>query len=156
MITRAEGLVRFTSALFSFINLLSKIMSLIKTGAEALTVTELFPLASITTTAGATGIDVRALKGLGRIVLTHVNVAGTSPTLALKIQQSSDDGSADAYTDITGATFTGATDANDGTQSIMVDLDQCEGYIRLHHTIGGTVSPEFSVYAALIARAEGN
>lgn len=131
-------------------------MSLIKTGAESLSVVNVMSVTAITADDQSPGIDVSGYKGVATFVATCTNQAGTNPTLDITLQGSSDDGSADTYADITGGSFGQFTDANDGIQTLDVDLDSLEGYLRLDLDIDGTNSPEFDVGVVMVARSEAN
>lgn len=105
----------------------------------------LAPMANILTTANGTGVDVRDFVGQIAVLLSAVNVAGTSPTLIVKVQDSADNSS---FADISGAVFTTVTDA--GTKAatlekITLNVDAARRYLRVVKTVGGTVSPEFSL-----------
>lgn len=91
-----------------------------------------------------TGVDIRDYVGDIVLSLTAKNTAGTSPTMAIKIQES--DSSGADFTDISGAAFTTVTDAGSLAavqQTIIVKASQTKRYIRAHVTIGGTNSPAF-------------
>ena len=103
----------------------------------------LVPMADITETTTGTGIDVTDYVGSIAVVLSGKNVAGTSPTLIVKLQDSADN---DTFADITGAVFTTVTAAGTKAstlQKISVNIDGAAKYLRAVATIGGTVSPEF-------------
>ena len=105
----------------------------------------LAPMANITTTANGTGVDARDFVGEIAVILSAVNVAGTTPTLVVKVQDSEDNSS---FADITGAVFTTVTDA--GTKAatlekITLNVDSARRYLRVVKTVGGTNSPEFSL-----------
>jgi len=102
----------------------------------------LFPPAARTTTANGTGVDLVALEGVAAVFLDSAAGTGTTPTMTVKLQHSDDDGSADAYADISGATFAQVTTAA-SKQTITVDLSQAKRWIRAVTTIGGT-SPSFT------------
>lgn len=114
---------------------------------EALTLIQHSTIASRTTTVTATATDLRAYKGVVKVLQTVGVVSGTTPTLDGKIQQSAD-GSSD-WQDISGATFTQVT-ATDSYQSIGVDLRKTRGYIRYVGTIAGT-TPNFTMGISLLA-----
>lgn len=106
---------------------------------------DLIPMADITASGNATGVDCTDFVGSVAVILKCKNVAGTTPTLDIKLQDSLDN---ITYADITGAVFTQVTDA--GTKAatlekISVNLDSARKYIRAVKTIGGTSSPEFLV-----------
>jgi len=102
-------------------------------------------MANILTTANGTGVDARDFVGELAILLSAINVAGTTPTLAVKVQDSADNSS---FTDIAGAVFTTVTDA--GTKAatlekITLNVDSARRYLRVVKTVGGTSTPEFSL-----------
>lgn len=111
-------------------------------------VIQLIPNAAITSTTTGTGVDVSGYTGTMQVVLAASAFGGTTPTCAVKLQSSADNSD---WADISGATFTGVTDAADLTQMISVKVDEQPKYIRAVATLGGT-SPEGSV--AVIALAE--
>ena len=103
----------------------------------------LVPMADITETTTGTGIDVTDYVGSIAVVLSGKNVAGTSPTLIVKLQDSADN---DTFADITGAVFTTVTAAGTKAstlQKISVNIDGAAKYLRAVATIGGTDAPEF-------------
>lgn len=102
----------------------------------------LTPRAITSTTASGT-LDF--INGEGRCcAIQQIGaVSGTSPSLAGKIQESSD---GSTWTDISGATFTAVT-STDNTQSIS--FDRTKRYLRYVATITGT-SPSFQIAALMI------
>ena len=111
-------------------------------GAELQTLA-LIPMADITASGNGTGIDITDYVGLAAVTLSAKNVAGTNPTLIVKLQDSLDNST---FADISGAVFTTVTEA--GTlaatlEKITVNLDSARRYLRAVKTIGGTSSPEF-------------
>ena len=79
-------------------------------------------------TTDGTGIDTRGYHQ----ALVVLNVGTVTTSLDVKVQQSSDDGSSDAYADISGAAFTQVTTANDVAVYVArVNLDATERYIRV-------------------------
>ena len=99
-----------------------------------------------TSTVNGTGVD---FNDHGPEVTCTVNVSdvsGTSPTLDVKLQESSDDST---YTDISGATVTQVT-ASDVDHTITV-YNRSARYVRAVGTIAGT-SPSFDVGVVLQAR----
>lgn len=91
-----------------------------------------------TATSTVTGNGGDFISGDGRCTAIQQvgTVSGTSPNLAGKIQESSDNSS---WTDISGAAFTAVT-ASDNTQAIS--FDRTKRYLRYVGTITGT-SPSF-------------
>lgn len=109
----------------------------------ALQTIALLPMQDIAATADGTGVSVVDFVGSVAFTLSGKNVAGTNPTMIVKLQHSDDDSD---YTDISGAVFTTITAA--GTKAatlekIYVNVDGCKKYIRAVKTIGGTDSPQF-------------
>lgn len=85
------------------------------------TLTTIQAPASISATGNSAGIDASTLAGLGCLVLTSRNTAGTNPTLALKLQHAQD-------TDLIGAvaysgTGTGTiTEVEAGADAVAEDI----------------------------------
>lgn len=103
--------------------------------------------ASITTTGNGSTIDLQELDGEILVTLkVSAPVAGSSPTLACVLQESSDDSS---YTDVTGGSFTGVTSAA-SNQSISLNKNELKRYVQLKRTIGGTSSPQYYVAATVL------
>jgi len=114
--------------------------------AQALNAIDLIPMADITASGNGTGVDISSFVGEGKFLLAAKNVAGTTPTLDVKLQDSPDNVT---FTDVSGGAFTQVTDA--GTKAAVsltlnVQLDALAKYVRAVKTIGGTNSPEFLVY----------
>lgn len=79
-------------------------------------------------TTNGTGIDTRGYHQ----ALVILNVGTVTTTLDVKVQESSDDDTADSYADISGAAFTQVTTANDVTVYVArINLDATERYIRV-------------------------
>lgn len=109
--------------------------------------------AAVSSDSQSTGVDVSAYDGQVAIVLGAINTAGTTPTLAVKVQESDSSGS--GYTDVTGGGFA-AIDNTGGIQKIVLNADALKKYIRLDFDIGGTSSPAFGVSAAIIGPKKVN
>lgn len=114
---------------------------------QNLTQITLQPMADITSTTTGTGVNVQEYVGEAVFLVAAKNVAGTNPTLDVKLQESDDDST---YTDVTGGAFTQVTEA--GTKAakqykLNINIDGAKKYIRTVATIGGTSSPQFLVYA---------
>jgi len=98
--------------------------------------------ASITTDGNGTGVDLNDYEGEIAIVSdVSAPVAGSSPTMDLKIQESSDNST---YTDVTGGAFTQVTSAA-ASEKISLNKNNLKRYIRLVKDIGGTSSPQYYV-----------
>jgi hypothetical protein len=74
------------------------------------------------------------------------NTAGTSPTLALVIKESSDNGNWSN----SNVTFTGST-GNAIAQVVSIDTRAVRRYMRIDKDIGGTNSPSFPVSVVGVA-----
>jgi len=109
----------------------------------------LVPVAARTATFNGTGFDTRDFIGRALVIQHMGAVSGTTPTLDGKIQESSDNGVADAFADVSGATFTQVT-ATDQNRELSLDLDGRERYIRHVATIAGT-TPSFTYGVLMIA-----
>jgi len=106
---------------------------------------------SRTASANGTGFDLEGSNGAEgeaiMILASDAASAGTSPTLDVKLQESSDNST---YTDISGATFTQVTDAAQALEKISINTNDVERYLRAVGTIGGTSSPAFTYSVALV------
>lgn len=113
---------------------------------QVLSTINLIPMSDITTTTTGTGVDCQQFDGEAAFILCAKNVAGTTPTLNVKLQTSANNSS--GWGDITGATFTQVTGANTKAavmQKIAVKLGDCDRYVRAVATVAGTDSPEFLI-----------
>ena len=95
--------------------------------------------APISTAAGAeaftTGVDCLGYR-YARVKLICGTATATGTIAAANIQESSDDGSTDAYADVSGADFDAITTANDNTiHHIDVDLTKRERYLRVAYDV---------------------
>jgi len=108
---------------------------------EAILGNGLAPQTITASTNGPTG-DMLAGDGPCFAIQQIGTVSGTSPTLAGKIQESSD---GSTWTDVTGATFTTVT-ASTNTQAIT--FDRTKRYLRYVATVGGT-SPSYAIAVVL-------
>ena len=99
-------------------------------------------------TDNSTGVDCRGFRRALVIVNAGTATSGSagSGSLAVTVQESSDDGSSDAYAAITGAAFAAITTANDEAIYIgSIDLTKRERYIRCSHVMTvGAASIEVS------------
>jgi hypothetical protein len=91
-----------------------------------------------------TGTTIDLIDGDGSCFAVQVigTVSGTSPSLAGKIQESSDNST---WTDVTNATFTAVT-ASSNVQTIV--FDRTKRYLRHARTVSGT-SPTFLLNALI-------
>jgi hypothetical protein len=90
---------------------------------------------TLTTSVNGTGADFAAGEGRCTAIQSVGTLAGTSPSLAGKIQESADNSS---WSDVSGATFTAVT-TNDNAQAIS--FDRTQRYLRYVGTVAGT-SPQ--------------
>lgn len=103
--------------------------------------------AAVTTTANGSAIDLMLAEG-GNIsaILSVGAVSGTSPTLAVKFQES-DDGTT-GWVDMDDSTFTTVTAAN----NLQVrSFQRTKRYIRHVLTLGGT-TPSFTLSLTTLAQ----
>lgn len=99
----------------------------------------LAPANAGTTTSSAIDLSVLDAEGPVAICVSAKTTAGTGPTVAAKIQTSSDDGGSDAYADLTDGGFTLDTD---GFGVLYVDPAAVEQYLKVVFTVGGTDTPK--------------
>lgn len=108
------------------------------------------PAAAITaTTTNGSAVNILDYEGPVVIVLDARNVAGATPTLDVKIQDSADGST--GWADVSGAAFTQVT-TGQSSQRIVVDSNACKKFIRDVGTIGGTSTPSYIWSANLIGR----
>jgi len=98
---------------------------------------------ALTTTTNSNALDFAAGDHRCCAIQQIGAVSGTTPSLAGKIQESSDQST---WTDISGATFTAVT-TTDNVQSIS--FDRTKRYLRFVATITGT-TPSFQIAALII------
>ena len=82
-------------------------------------------------TVNGTGFDTKGFREL--LAILQIGDMETSATLAVKLQDSNDDGSSDAYADITSAAFAAKADATDDNtiSTLHVNLDKVKRYVRV-------------------------
>ena len=106
-----------------------------------------FPAAATATTTGP-AVDLQSYIGVLRVSQTVGTVAGTSPTLDGKIQDSAD---GVTFADVAGLTFPTVTAAN-SAQSIQVDTRAVRRYIRHVATVGGSAGQSFTYHAGALGQ----
>ena len=109
---------------------------------DALTVSELLAPARKTASENGAAFDLHDYDGRFIVAFSTSAGGGTTPTLDVKIQDSTDGST--GWADVSGAAFTQVTDAADSTQSLTLDTDAVKVYIRVVTTITGT-SPTFDM-----------
>lgn len=110
--------------------------------------TSLFP-ASRTATANGTGVDFRDCSPVVTSILSSGALAGGGASVAVKLQESKNDntadahGAADAYSDITGATHTTTTSASsDNSTEAVTIFNRAERYVRAVATQSGSATAQ--------------
>jgi hypothetical protein len=114
---------------------------------------DLLPAQLVTTTGGAvtsTGVDVSKYGGRALVKLSVGSKAGTTPTLAVKLQESDVIGS--GYTDVSGGAFTTVGDETKDA-SMALQLDPLKKFLRVVATPTG-VGGEYGVYVGIFAGAD--
>ena len=109
----------------------------------------LFGADSRTATANGSSFDLQGsndAEGEAIVILDSEAGSGTSPTLDVKLQESSDDST---WSDISGATFTQVTDGGAGFEKISINTNDTERYLRAVATLGGT-TPAFVFGVSLV------
>ena len=108
----------------------------------------LLPADSRNADANGTGFDLQGsndAEGEAIVILDSEAGAGTSPTLDVKLQESSDNST---FTDISGAAFTQVTNSA-SLQKLTINTNDTERYIRAVVDVGGT-SPVFVCAASIV------
>lgn len=99
---------------------------------------------SQTASSNGKSIDTWGYETLTFIYQFGTTTTGTSGTVTLKLQESSDDGSTDTFADITGATTAALTTDTGGQNAkrhaIVLNLKGRERYIRAVLTVANTVN----------------
>lgn len=118
---------------------------------QQLTQFDLLPTATHTATANGTGVDITTLEGIAAVILDSTLGGGTAPTLDVKLQDSDDDGVADAYADIAGAAFTQVDDTAGGSrQVIKINTSEVKKWVRIVLTITGSAGQTFTFSVNLL------
>jgi len=95
-----------------------------------------------TSTLTGSAVDVLDYEGVATVILNaSAAVAGTNPTLDVKVQHSDTTTSGD-FADVTGGAFTQVTDAA-SLQVLKLNVSALKRYLRVIGTIGGTSTPTF-------------
>lgn len=108
----------------------------------------LVPNASITTSTVSSAIDLQEYEGeISVYVDTSAKVAGTNPTLAVKLTHC--DTSGGSYSDVTSGAF-GARAATAVFDNLTFNKNGLKRFVKLDWTIGGTDSPEYYISSKVI------
>ena len=102
-----------------------------------------------TADANGAGADLQGYQGVLKIILDSGAGGGTTPTLDVKIQDSTDNSS---FTDVVGKTFAQVTTIA-SLQSLGIDTRAVRRYIRAVLTIAGT-SPTFGLAVVVIGQKQ--
>jgi hypothetical protein len=103
---------------------------------------ELAPVVSRTSALDGTALDIQAYEGSVLVILAaSAAIAGTDPTLAVKVQHADTEGG--TYADVPGGAFAGITDTA-GHEVLVLNADNLKRWVKVVGTIGGTSSPEFA------------
>ena len=98
----------------------------------------ILPADSRNADANGTGFDLQGsndAEGEAIVILDSEAGSGTSPTLDVKLQESSDNST---FTDISGKAFTQVTDSAASLQKLTINTNDTERYIRAVVDVGGT------------------
>lgn len=99
-----------------------------------------------------TGVDISAYEGVLSFVLDATNRAGTTPTLAVKLQHNDvSTGGDSGWADVPSGAFTGLTDAAHSPQTIHLQKNALKKYVRSYRDIGGTSSPAYDTSVLMVA-----
>lgn len=113
-----------------------------------LQVKDILPVAAVTADGNGTAVDLLALHGdVAAVVDVSAPVAGTNPTMDLKLQES--DASGSGFTDITGGGFTQVT-SSASVQKISLNRNDLKRYVRIVKDIGGTSSPQYLISGKIL------
>ena len=102
-----------------------------------------------TADANGAGADLQGYQGVLKIVLDSGAGGGTTPTLDVKIQDSTDNLT---FADVSGKVFTQVTDSA-SIQSLAIDTRAVRRYIRVALAITGT-SPTFGLAVAAVGQKQ--
>jgi len=110
-------------------------------------ISEVIPAQAATATVTGASVDIKDYHGKAKFILLTSIGGGTTPTLDVKLQESST--GSGSWTDISGATFTQVTDSANATEAIGLVVDDVKQFIRAVGTITGT-SPTFSFGVVMV------
>jgi len=93
---------------------------------------------AVTATANRSAVNIRDYAGPIHVTLDSAAGTGTDPTLDVTLQQSADGST--GWEDITGGAFAQVTDAGAAFETLTLDSDKLQPYIRAVDTVTGTAS----------------
>jgi hypothetical protein len=114
-------------------------------------VLSLFDPSDRSASANGTAIDILSYEGQAAAILQSAAGTGTTPTLDVRLQDSSD-GSTD-WADVTGAAFAQVTNAAASTQIVKFNASAVQRYIRAVATIAGT-TPLFTCAVSFVGKKQ--
>lgn len=92
--------------------------------------------AEVTASGNGSAIDISDFYGLAKFTLDSTAGLDADDTLDVKLQHSADGST--GWTDITGGAFAQVTDAGAAFETLTIDIDGLDGYIRAVDTVAGT------------------
>jgi hypothetical protein len=115
---------------------------------DNLQVKNVLPVAAVTASANGSAIDLQELSGqVAAMADVSAPVAGSSPTMDLKLQDSADGST--GWADVSGGAFVQVTSAA-SNQKLSLNKDSLKRYVRVVKTIGGTSSPQYLVSVKIL------
>ena len=115
---------------------------------DELQLVNLDPIAAVTADGLSSAVDMVDYEGeVALIVDVSAPVAGTNPTMNVKLQNA--DTSGGSYTDVSGGAFTEVTDTA-SAQKISLHRGALKRFVKLSLDIGGTSSPQYLVSAKIL------
>lgn len=120
---------------------------------DAITPIAIEPIVNIAATGVGTAVNLNGVAtanpsaatnydGQIAFLLDSNNLAGSSPTLAIKLTHCATSGG--SYTDVTGGAFTGLTTGR-SQQKVVVDRSALKQFLKVSYTLGGTSSPTYDI-----------
>jgi len=102
-------------------------------------------------TANGSAVDILHYEGHATAIIQSAAGTGTTPTLDVKLQDSSDGST--GWADITGAAFAQVTNAAASRQIVKFNASAAKRYIRAVATVGGT-TPSFACAVSFIGKKQ--
>jgi hypothetical protein len=111
-------------------------------------VKDLLPVAAVTSDGNGSAVDLQGLTGEIAVILdVSAPVAGTTPTMDVKLQHSVDGST--SWADVTGGGFAQVSDTA-SVQKISLNKDELRRYVRIVKDISGTDSPQYLMSAKIV------
>lgn len=137
--------------IFDDTNLFSDDQNVTSTGAS----TNVIDLGSTGTPVGGAAAltrDIGKGKPIPIVIQLTKDASGTSPTLDVKVQESTDNST---WTDVASAAQISGGTAGDKASIHYVPRGVDSRYVRLHYTVGGT-SPDYTITAGFVMGDQSN